>query len=109
MSEPDANGWLPIESAPKDTTVVILYCPKGDGNPGATFRVTAGYWDSDDGGIFEHRDIDGCWVGQDEREPWEGWISLDGGFSEDTMMPTHWQPLPNPPVSTPPRTEGGGR
>ncbi|MCA0276314.1 MAG: hypothetical protein LCH86_09935 [Proteobacteria bacterium] len=81
IAELEAGGWQPIETAPKDGTVVILYCPQGDGNPGSTYRVTVGNW----------------WSSQDDQEPWEGWVSWDGGFSEDTMMPTLWQPLPAPP------------
>lgn len=89
--------WRDISTAPKDGTVVLLFCPKGDGSPGCTYRVTAGNWEIDPGGITEHRDLEGRYISQDEREGWEGWISWDGGFSEDTMMPTHWMPLPSPP------------
>jgi len=95
----EAGGWRPIESAPKDGTVVLLYCPQGDGSPGSTYRVTVGNWESDPGGITEHRDLEGRYLGQDESDGWEGWMSWDGGFSEDTMMPTHWRPLPAPPAA----------
>ena len=92
-----AEGWRPIETAPKDGTTVLLFCPQGDGSPGATFRVTAGHWCSDPGGTTEYRDAQGRYIGQDDRDGFEGWLSWDGGFSEDTMMPTMWQPLPLPP------------
>lgn len=98
MSETKLTGWQPIEAAPKDGTVVLLFCPQGDGSPGSTYRVTAGNWVSDPGGIVEHRDMDGRYIGQDESDGWEGWLSWDGGFSEDTMMPTHWMPMPTPPA-----------
>lgn len=97
IAELEAGRWQPIETAPKGGTAVILYCPQGDGNPGSTYRVTAGQWFSSDGGTTEYRDSEGRWIGQDDEEPWAGWVSMDGGFSEDTMMPTHWHPLPAPP------------
>lgn len=89
--------WQAIETAPKDGTTVLLYCPQGDGSPGSTHRVTVGEWCSDPGGTTEYRDAQGRYIGQDDRDGFEGWVSWDGGFSEDTMMPTHWQPLPPPP------------
>lgn len=89
--------WHDIATAPKDGGSILLFCPQGDGNPGSEFRVTVGSWSVDEGGTTEHRDLDGRWIGQDDRDYWEGWISWDGGFSEDTMMPTHWMPMPKPP------------
>jgi len=93
-----ALEWKPIETAPRDGSDIILYCPQGDGNPGSTYRVTVGRWEEDYGGVQEFRDIDGNWIGQKEDEGFVGWLSWDGGFSEDTMMPTHWMPLPEPPT-----------
>jgi hypothetical protein len=100
IRETPAPDWQPIETAPKDGTVILLFCPQGDGSPGSTLRVTAGHWLSEPGGTVEHRDIDGRYIGQDDNDGWEGWLSWDGGFSEDTMMPTHWMPLPAPPVGS---------
>jgi len=95
------DGWKPIETAPKDGTTVLLFCPQGDGSPGSTQRTTVGNWCCDPGGTTEYRDGDGRYMGQDDRDGFEGWLSWDGGFSEDTMMPTHWRPLPPPPQDTP--------
>ena len=82
--------WQDISTAPKDGTEIILHCPQGDGTPGKTFRVTAGSWFIPlEHGYTPDPEVD------DEEAP--VWVSWDGGFSEDTMMPTHWMPLPEPP------------
>ncbi len=82
------DAWLPIETAPKDGSEMIL--ARGD-------RVTYGHWLSDEGWTVEHRDVDGRWIGQDESDGWEGWMSWDGGFLEEDP-PTHWRPLGAPPA-----------
>lgn len=95
-----ACAWQDISTAPKDGTVVLLFCPQGDGRPGSTFRVTVGNWEEHPGGTVVYRDMDGRYIDQDDSDYWEGWVSFDGGFSEETMMPTHWMPLPSPPVGS---------
>ena len=67
--------WRPIETAPKDGTEIIL---------SREARVTSGLW-FDMGG-----DDEGA-------EGWSGWVSQDGGFSEE-HPPTNWMPLPEPPT-----------
>lgn len=84
----DAVEWRPIESAPKDGCEFLL--ARGE-------RVTFGHWLVDEGGIHEHRDLAGNWIGQDESDGYEGWMSWDGGFTEKEP-PTHWMPLPAPPA-----------
>lgn len=66
------EGWRPIETAPKDGTAVDLW--------GSGRRATDVAW-----GLI--RD----WMGK-EREGWQH------GMPDD-FEPTHWQPLPNPPLS----------
>lgn len=85
-SQPVVSQWLPIESAPKDGTEVLLF---------GRDCVTYGSWSEpssiprlvyQDGFAPEH-----VW---EEFEPY--WASADGGFTEE-HPPTHWQPLPPPP------------
>ena len=71
------SKWQPIETAPKDGTVIIL----ADDTSGL---VMAGYFfDSGDG--FP-------WVTLDNEclPPLNGW-------TDDGSGPTHWTPLPEPP------------
>ncbi len=77
MSGPDANGWMPIESAPKDGTRILI----GD------FKEADP--DEHDYGIAEFVQTKWQGIGQPD---W--YWSLNGTFA-----PTHWQPLPLPPVS----------
>jgi hypothetical protein len=67
MSKPDANGWLPIESAPKGRADILLWGKHG---------VILGHW------------LEANHFGLGEPADWF-----------PTTHPTHWQPLPKPPVS----------
>lgn len=73
-------GWLPIESAPRDGTWILL-------------------WD-------HHREVavSGCWHDEPERnspngyEPgWSWWSADDDLLVWDGDGPTYWMPLPQPP------------
>lgn len=94
MSAPDANGWLPIETAPKDGTPII----------GAFFDIR---W------ADSHRkhDIERVWW----QPEFEAFISscremvlapgytFENGATRELHSPviepvTHWIPLPKPPV-----------
>lgn len=70
MSE-DANGWRPIKSAPSGP--VLLYVPSARPEK----RLSVGHRIGDDGGL---------------------WI-IGGRFYFDVGEPTHWSPLPAPPVT----------
>lgn len=82
MSEPDANGWRPIETAPRDGTSVIV------------------------ASRYETRTV----VGEarflmDEDATYTAWWWANqspGDYYADMIYPnpTHWQPLPAPPEVT---------
>ena len=80
QSQPDVvvGGWQPIETAPKDGTRVLLYLAA------PWSRVELARW----------------------YQPWGNW-QTDGDepdpFRDEycgigSQLPTHWQPLPPPPV-----------
>lgn len=63
----DMGGWQPIESAPKDGTEILLYCP--------TSEVFVGIYCAGWG---------------------RGWAPRFYDDTPD-FIPTHWMPLPDPP------------
>lgn len=87
-------GWKPISSAPKDGTDILL--TNG-------VHVSCGHWHYDEGGTTEHRDLDGRYIGQDDRDGFAGWLDWMGGM---TPNPTHWMPLPAAPGSVSPSAPG---
>lgn len=72
-------GWHPIETAPRDGTVVLLAVP--------TVPVLCGAWMNSmaEGDVWP--DLTG------EAD----WFSCGGENLADDMAPTHWMRLPEPP------------
>lgn len=72
----DKNGWRPIETAPKDGAIFLVWFP-------------------------EQREIGyGNFVPADYAYPdayYYFWF--DVSEAEMEVSPTHWQPLPKPPVT----------
>ena len=84
---PQGDGWLPIESAPKDKTILLGY------------RNTHGNWRTLRGEWFSREEIDEFWEDPDGVEP--GWfetsVEADDVPNVWRTEPTHWMPLPQPP------------
>ena len=73
-----AEAWLPIESAPRDGSRVLLYC--------AWNGVVRGKWESDK-------------YGKPPRPYWTNDCEYTfGKLATRKDQPTHWQPLPPPPA-----------
>lgn len=75
------SEWKTIDSAPKDGTVVLLFCPKSWDSEG----VRVGWWCTSPA---EHNFDDSGWY-DDE--------SASHDVSDLYGEPTHWMPLPEPP------------
>lgn len=76
----DENGWLPIETAPKDGAAVLLFGrvsdhPEGLVSFNGDSRIT-GYWDAMD----------------------QAWCASASTWVGPFINASHWQPLPNPPA-----------
>ena len=79
---PAPSGWQPIETAPKDGTLVDLF-------------------------VDGHREADCCWHRLDweiahlqwptDSMGWATWSERDGEYGRFDPAPTHWQPFPAPP------------
>jgi hypothetical protein len=81
------SKWQPIETAPKDGTLVLLYYPKWRVFGAAPFQVEGGYclafWS------------DPC-VGDTLPED-SGWYASDIDGNMLSPQPQLWTPIPEPP------------
>lgn len=78
------SEWQPIETAPKDGTLIILWDSNRE-------LAVSGHWHSepardDPSNGYEH--AWSWWVSSNDTIMW------DGGPDD---IPTHWTPLPEPP------------
>jgi hypothetical protein len=78
---PVPPGWMPIETAPKDGTSVLIYKPNA-----LHKQVEEAYWVTP----YEDCPEDRCW--------WSTPIGIAGrGYTILPNSVTHWMPLPPPP------------
>lgn len=84
-SQPVADGWLPIETAPKDGTSVEVYDSFITGKDGFA-QVIARH---------------------DKEHGWHVAASVVGGIYIKLTNPTHWRPLPASPGASVTRPTGG--
>ena len=73
-------GWQPIETAPRDDTLILLYAP-------IEHRYT------------HERDWTAWCDSWDEKWRWTGNAPEFESWSYLSAGPTHWMPLPEPPVT----------
>lgn len=92
-----ADGWLPIESAPRDRAVDLWIV----GEP--PYRMPDCTW-----GRAPHCCGEaGQYCDSDWHRTPDGWIASDGFAVEETA--THWRPPPSPPTSAPAPTQQEGK
>lgn len=105
--------WQPIETAPKDGTVVDLWMVSDDRPEG--YREADAYWVEDAGYdecrytpsgkvIRENIRRSGWWAPNHDYEGADGWADMPRWFNEHPRQKkwmyveaTRWMPLPNPP------------
>lgn len=69
--------WCHIDTAPKNFSDILLFLPESDEGEYGN-RVTMGYWEVDE----------------------KVWI-IPGLLNNELPYPTHWMPLPKPPITGP--------
>lgn len=92
QAAPVQDGWMPIETAPKDGRTMLLGYPNRLGK----WRTVRGQWMSDDY-------ISEFWEEPEDRSP--GWFETCEEGEEVPncwpIDPTHWMPLPAAPKQEP--------
>jgi hypothetical protein len=81
LMEPDANGWMLIDTAPEDGTRVLFYDKRKGMREGNQPK--------------DHPPGNWKFTRLSPRKAW--WT---GHEFDDRYEPTHWRPLPEPPVET---------
>lgn len=77
------DNWQPIETAPKNGEIVLLYRPTAERTWG---KVTLGMWESDS-------------YSKNPRPYWQIWLKIGCVSESRAWEPTHWMPLPEPPIA----------
>lgn len=95
--------WQPIETAPKDGTPFLAYCPEGIDRPGwieppSATRAYAIVWN---GHPNPEQPREVSWVSADVQAEVFGGSEWTGSWTEyefTKVNPSHWMPLAAPPV-----------
>lgn len=103
VKDADNPAWQPIETSPKDGTVVDLWVVSnpGGGKPPYHYRETDAAWRD---GRWVRRIRDGDYLGEDDGIEWsvrthvppDKWWVWKSEMDRESKV-THWMPLPEPP------------
>ena len=94
--QPPSSGWLPIETAPKDGTQILLGFA-GDGEERAS-AVAQGHWQKGWGDAPDDMGFDDGFVAFDFETFRPGRSFGAESYRHSGSQPTHWMHLPPPPT-----------
>lgn len=91
----EQSGWLPIESAPRDGTRILVWLPESE-------NVLSVYWDEQFTFRFDEEkgksvDYQGEYEGAWTDDAVKSWAYQE----KESYNPTYWKPVPAPPVTIP--------
>ena len=93
--------WQPIETAPKDGSIMLLYLKRAPSErhyvvPDEVAHYTIGFWEH---AAWRSIEVEDCGGMGGELTGWmPDWVCID-------VEPTHWMPLPEPPHDAKPEEE----
>lgn len=88
------SQWQPIETAPKDGTVVVL---GRVGDDDVASVVTTGHWQKAEEDGVDYMGSDAGFVDEHYQEFSPGRSFGNPKYMHAPSQPTHWQPIPQPP------------
>ena len=94
----DPPGWQPIETAPRNSSRILIYCPSDFPDAHAARTVFEAWWRLP----YEGAPPDQCWWCYDGNSTM---LSADvhRTLKGAPIGATHWMPLPDPPTASPVR------
>lgn len=95
--------WRPIDSAPKDKSI-LLGSPETGDDPAIS---TLGWWEGPESDGMDYMGHDGGFVDYDYSTYRPGRSIGNPKSHYPPRQPTHWQPLPEPPAAPSSMADGG--
>lgn len=92
------DGWLPIDTAPRDGTLIDIWCRRSWDPPEGYERRVDVYWDN----------AHDCWRTLDNTHFIEQIFKPSQSAHDRRLIPMYWRPLPKPPAGCTQRTKAWG-